>query len=113
MRRFSRHILMVTFIALYGGMSTLGTAMHALPGFGHARAPRAETKARSDGRVATFVSGHDDCPVCHFLTQGQILDDPDHCGHVDVVQVRPADEIPLTAPAEVRRLTHPRAPPIA
>jgi hypothetical protein len=104
---------MATLVALYGGVIAFGPALHALPGLNHVPTPLTEAKDGSNSHLVPLVSSHDDCPICHFLTQGQILDDPDRCGHIEVVQVRPADEIPLLAPPDVRLLTHPRAPPLA
>src|SRR5437764_397835 len=113
MRRLTRQILMGTLVALYGGVTVLGPALHALPGFNHVATPLTVARGGSDSHIVPLVGSHDDCPVCHFLTQGQILDDPDRCGHIEVVQVRPADEIPRIAPPDISLPTHPRAPPLA
>jgi hypothetical protein len=112
MRRFARQILMASLVALYGGVTAFGPALHSLPGFKHGPAALAHSTGGSDSHPAPLVGSHDDCPVCHFLSQGQILVDPDRLGRVEVVQIHPADEIPLFIPSGTRLPTHPRAPPL-
>ena len=103
---------MASLVGLYGGVTAFGPALHSLPGFGHVPAALTELTGGCDSHPAPLVGPHDDCPVCHFLTQGQILVDPDRQGRVEVVQIHPADEIPLIIPSGVRLPTHPRAPPV-
>src|SRR5689334_21236882 len=98
MRRFARQILMASLVALYGGVTAFGPALHALPGLNHGPSARTDTRGGSNGPIAPFVGSHHDCPICHFLTQGQILVDPERWGCIEVVQIRPADEVPLIAP---------------
>jgi hypothetical protein len=112
MRRFTRQIVLATLIALYGGVTALAPALHGLAGLAHNATPINAAKGGGDGQIATLVSAHGDCPVCHFLAQGQIVNDPDQCGRIEIAQVRPADEIPAVAPPDVQLLTHPRAPPL-
>jgi hypothetical protein len=113
MRRFARQVLIATLAALYGGVTAFGPALHALPGLNHAPTALTILKGGSDRHATPLTVSHDDCPVCHFLMQGQVLGDPDPLGRIEAVQVRPADEIPLIAPPDLRLLTHPRAPPLA
>ncbi len=113
MRRFIRQILTTALVGLYAWVTAFGPALHALPGLGHVATPLSVTRGGSDSHVASLVSSHDDCPVCHFLTQGQFLHDPASCGRIEVVHLRPADEVPRIVPATGRLLTHPRAPPLA
>ena len=112
MRRFARQILMASLVILYGGVTAIGPALHSLPGFKHVPAALADLRGGSDSHPAPLVGSHDDCPVCHFLALGQILVDPDRRGRVEVVQIHPADEIPLIIPSGVRLPSHPRAPPL-
>jgi hypothetical protein len=113
MARFARRILLATLVAAYGGVTVLGPSLHALPGFNHTQSP---LKDRTDGctnRIVQFASSHDDCPVCHFLAQGQTVVDRDYCGRVEVVQIHPPDEISIIVPPNGRSPSHPRAPPLA
>jgi hypothetical protein len=112
MRRFARQILMASLVVLYGGVTAIGPALHSLPGFKHVPAALSAPTSGSDSHPAPLVGSHDDCPVCHFLIQGQIPADPDRQGRVEVVQIRPADETPLFIPSGACLPTHPRAPPL-
>jgi hypothetical protein len=113
MRRFARQVLIATLATLYGGVTAFGPALHALPGLNHVPTALTDLKGGSDRHVTPLADSHGDCPVCHFLMQGQVLGDPDLLGRIEVVEVRPADEIPLIAPPDLILLTHPRAPPAA
>jgi hypothetical protein len=109
MRRRARQILLASLIALYGAMTVGGPALHALPGVGHAKGG---TSADVDGSDRP-TSSHHDCPICHFLAQGQLAADSTHVLSIDVVRIKPTDDLPLTFPAAVDRPSGPRAPPLA
>ncbi len=107
MNRRVRRLLVGWVIAAYGAMSLCGPALHALPGMGHAKA-----FDRGDNSTQLATS-HDDCPVCHFLAQGQIGADSDHDLWTDVVRVRPDDDLPLFSLPAPDGPSSPRAPPLA
>ncbi|WP_076343492.1 DUF2946 family protein [Paludisphaera borealis] len=107
MQRVLRRLLLASFVALYGAATLCGPALHSIPGFDHAKAESAP-----DGHdSAPTPSHHDDCPVCHFLAQGQIAaeDEPEH--FTNVVWKEPAHNLPLVPPRPFRRSSIPRAPP--
>ncbi len=68
-----RRILLATWIAFHAAITLCGPGLHALSGFEHDGSPGA---AADDG--LTIESGDtlhgeaDDCPVCHYLAQGQL-----------------------------------------
>jgi hypothetical protein len=109
MQRRARQILLASLIALYGTMTAGGPALHALPG---AELVKAGTPDDGDGSDRP-TSSHHDCPICHFLGQGQLAADPTHVLSMDVVRIKPADDLPLIFPAAVGRPSVPRAPPLA
>src|SRR4051794_30009016 len=82
-RRRIRQILLASLLALYGALTVGGSALHSLPGAGHAKAG---TAARGDDSDRP-TSPHDDCPVCHFLAQGQITGSSAHVPCLDVVGI--------------------------
>ena len=109
MRRRARQILLASLVALYGAMTVGGPALHALSSTGHAKVGRS---ADADG-PGSPISSHHDCPICHFLAQGQLGAASTHVLSMDVVRIKPADDLPLTFPAAVVRPSGPRAPPLA
>lgn len=107
-RRSSRRLLVV-LLALYGAMIVCGPALHSLYGPHDAHFGPSSNSESSEGPA----SSHDDCPVCHFLSQGQLPVDPPHFPLMDVVRIKPADDLPLTFPSALNRPSGPRAPPLA
>ena len=109
MHRHTRQILLASLLALYGVMTACGPALHALPGAGHVKNA---TPAEGDGSDHP-ASPHDDCSICFFLAQSQICTDLVQILSMDVVEIRPTDELPSTFPPSIDRPSAPRAPPIA
>jgi hypothetical protein len=105
----ARQFLLASLIVLYGAMTVGGPALHSLPGAEHVKV---DTPADGDGSDRP-ISSHDDCPICHFLAQGQLAADSTHVLSPDVACIQPADDLPLTFPPAVGRSAGPRAPPIA
>ena len=109
MRRSPRQLLLASLLALYGAMTAFGPALHALPGADHVKAGSLGGGDRSD-RPTT---AHDDCSICHFLAQGQFAVDSAVVLTMDVVRLRPVDDLPITFPPSIARPSAPRAPPFA
>jgi hypothetical protein len=110
MRRRAQPLLLASLLALYGVITLGGPALHALPGPGHADSLGTH---EGDGPTGRDAKSHDDCPICHFAAQGQLLasSNSDHC--VDVAQFHPPADLPLVAPPTPARPSSPRAPPLA
>ena len=109
MRRRARQLLLASLLALYGVMTACGPALHALLGADHVKAGSLGGGDGSDRPTTT----HNDCPICYFLAQGQIADDSARVLTLDVVRIRPVDDLPITFPASIDRPSAPRAPPFA
>ncbi len=107
MHRTVRQLLLVAVLALYGSMTCCGPALHAFSFAGHGKAI---SLGGGDGTHQSAAS-HNDCPVCHFLAQGQLADESSHVPSLDVVLVRPVDRLPFAFPAPLDRPTSPRALP--
>jgi hypothetical protein len=69
-----RSILLIALLAMYGASSLLGPALHSLPGLAHAvSASEPSSQQVERGRLdGGKVCSADQCPVCHFLAQGQL-----------------------------------------
>jgi hypothetical protein len=113
MRRSLRHSLVATLIALHAAVTLLGPSLHALPGWGHGSglSPLAKTD-HSHGSGKSSHAKADDCPVCQFLTQGQLSTDLAASATGWLVA---ALDLPIPPPADQASphgLSSPRAPPI-
>lgn len=108
-QRRARHILLALLIGLYGTITVGGPTLHALPGGGDVKVGTPVDDEHGSDRT---TSSQHDCPICHFLAQGQLAVDSTHVLSMDVVRIKPADDLPLTFPAAVERPTGPRAPPL-
>lgn len=103
----ARHLLLGLLLVLYGAISLGGPALHALPGETHGKVAPAEGDAGSGDPTSH------DCPICHVLAHTPLPGDTAHVLSLDVVRVRPADDLPLVFPPAVDRPAAPRAPPCA
>jgi hypothetical protein len=108
-RRIVRQLLVASLIALHAAIALCGPCLHELPGLGH------DSSAGSQTQQHPLKSSHDsgdNCPVCHFLAQGQLpvtlscrLPAP-HAG----AWIKPFSSSITIVPAEP--LSRQRAPPI-
>jgi hypothetical protein len=107
MQRHIRQLLLASLLALYGVLTAFGPALHALPGADEVTKGSPASGDKSDHPA----SPHNDCSICHFLAQGQISADFYLVLSMDVVQIQPVDDLPITFPPSIDRLSAPRAPP--
>ncbi len=112
MTRSVRNALLATLIGLHAAVTFCGPGLHALPGWSHGTG--LTPFARNDHSHGPGPSSHqasDDCPVCQFLAQGQVVPDLG----VDVAILLPRDlatPVAMTfAPGPRPRLFIPRGPP--
>ena len=77
MPRFARTLLVASLVALHATVMLCGPCLHRLPGWGHGAGLSQATHSDhvGDPVKATHLRP-DDCPVCHFLSQAQLLVDP-------------------------------------
>ena len=113
MPRFVRPSLIALLIAFHAAVTLCGPCLHAVPGFGHgsglgSSAQRQEAVDPTGTRHASM----DDCPICHFLAQGQLPIESSRIVSVRlVVEFEPvADSV--SSPAPSRRPFCPRGPPV-
>jgi hypothetical protein len=113
MRVVGGRLLLASLLALYGLVTVCGPALHALPGCDHpGQIQSSEQDPGQGAKPKSLSSSTDDCPICHFHTQGQFLvtSDRDFC--IDVVRIQPADEPPIARSSHILNLSIPRAPPL-
>ena len=108
MTRPARKLLLAALAAVYGIAVVGASAMHG--SFG-AKARAAAAAAHDE--APSLAASHDDCPVCHFQAQGQVVVAPDRQFCVDVVSIRPPGEPTAELPSPPDRPSSPRAPPAA
>jgi len=114
MPRFVRPSLIALVIAFHAAVMLCGPCLHAVPGFGHgsglgSSAQRQEAVDSAGARHASM----DDCPICHFLAQGQLPIQSSQIASVRlVVEFEPVAD-PVSSPAPPRLPFCPRGPPVA
>jgi hypothetical protein len=114
MPRFVRPTLIALLIAYHAAVTLCGSCLHTAPGFGHGSglASSAERHPAVDASGARHAS-IDDCPICHFLAQGQLPIESSSITSVPVAaDLEPIDD-PLSRPALTRLPFCPRGPPVA
>jgi hypothetical protein len=88
-----------------------GPALHALPGFGHGSAEAfTENAGTPEFSIQDGGSAHD-CPVCHFLAQGQLLAKAESAPCSQTVERQAVGDFQSHPPRIAARLNFPRAPP--
>jgi hypothetical protein len=114
MPRFVRSSLIALLIAFHAAVTLCGPCLHAVPGFGHG--PGVGSSAHRQEAVDPAGTRHasmDDCPICHFLAQGQLPIESSRIASVRlVVEFEPtADSV--SSPALAHLPFCPRGPPVA
>jgi hypothetical protein len=112
MTRSVRPILVLWLVALHMGLTLGGAGLHALPGLGHETGlNRLAKDDHSHGPGKSSHASADECPVCHFLAQGQALPDPPAGMPAWLITRADRPHDPVTALAPLHRPSVPRAPP--
>jgi hypothetical protein len=113
MPRFVRASLIALLIAFHAAVTLCGPCLHAVPGFGHgsglgSSAQRQEAVDSTGARHASM----DNCPICHFLAQGQLPIESSHIASVRLVfELEPVADF-VSNPAPLRLPFCPRGPPV-
>jgi hypothetical protein len=111
MRRVVQRIFLASFLTIYGVVTVVGPALHALPGFTHSLAKLGSDDDSASGQPSRSDIPAHDCPICQFHAQGQLIAGPDNDRCIEVVRIRPPDELPLFSPPALDQPSSPRAPP--
>ncbi|HZW33310.1 MAG TPA: hypothetical protein VFF52_21510 [Isosphaeraceae bacterium] len=112
MSRLVRQVLFVTLIACHAAVTLCGPCLHALPGSSHqigamSKADRPDHPAQSRRDAA------DNCVICHFVAQGQLLVESASELAVEVVADLAIPALPTARPTTHHLPSSPRAPPLS
>ncbi|WP_020466109.1 hypothetical protein [Singulisphaera acidiphila] len=101
--------LAVLFTLCYGTIVLGGSSLHAFVGCSLHTATLGADHA-PHGKAASPGLSHA-CPLCHFLTQGQIPTERFIIACADLIPARTIDEAAVSSPLNAPCSTRPRAPP--
>src|SRR5262249_20109137 len=111
MSRFARHSLFASLIALHAMVSLCGPCLHELPGAAHELGAKSKAQCPRDSAPSPRDSS-DNCLICHFVAQGQLLVEND----TDILAVTVAElPVPAFPPSRILHIhvpASPRAPPV-
>jgi len=111
MSRIVRHLLFASLIACHAVVTLSGPCLHALPGSSH-ELGAASNSQRPDDPVQPRRDAADNCLLCQFVAQGQLLGTSS-----SGVSIQPIAELVVPAlhaayPPPVHLPSSPRAPPM-
>jgi hypothetical protein len=71
-RRIVRQFLVASLIAFHATIALCGPCLHELPGLGHENSAGLTSQTQQHPLKALQHDSADACPLCHFLSQGQM-----------------------------------------
>jgi hypothetical protein len=113
MMRPLRKTLVLAVLAVHATFVVCGPGLHALPGLEHAATTPRGNPPEATHFPGTGSTSADDCPVCHFLAQGQVTVDPPDGPAVAVETDRCVVHSTPRVLISKRLLTRLRAPPLS
>lgn len=113
MMRPVRQALVLAVLAVHATFVVCGAGLHALPGLGHVSSLSSSGRAAATHSEGTNPTSADDCPVCHFLAQGQMTIDPPDGPTQAVETDRCVERSSNHVFVSERLLTRLRAPPLS
>jgi hypothetical protein len=111
MSRFARHALFASVIAIHAIVSLCGPCLHELPGASHERGAKSKAQCPRDPAQAPRDSS-DNCLICQFVAQGQLLVECDTQLLVVAVTEQPVPSLPPSRILHIHVPASPRAPPL-
>jgi hypothetical protein len=114
MPRFVRPTLIALLIAFHAAVTLCGPCLHSVPGFGHGSS--LDSSGKRDQAVDPAGTRHasmDDCPICHFLAQGQLPIESSRIASIRLVAEFEPLADPVSSPASPHLPFCPRGPPVA
>ena len=107
MSRLVRQLLVASLLALYGSVSLCGSGLHALEDGEHGKHPLHADQSS----VQPGGSSADDCPLCHYLVQGQMSVAVPPLPHPSLIQFRTTIVHRVCTCLDRFSSARPRAPP--
>ena len=110
MPRFVRQLLFASLIACHAAVTLCGPCLHELSGSSHRSGPATKSQ-RSDAPAPSSRDSADNCPICHFMAQGQLTVAPTCDRSAPLVAGFVLPELPVARPLPHHVPSSPRAPP--
>ena len=112
MSQIGRHLLFALVLACHATVTLCGPCLHEFPGSSHDLGADSRSH-RSDDSAQSRRDGADNCLICHFVAQGQLLADFSTGVSVQHVADLVVPVTPATATSSLHLPSSPRAPPTA
>lgn len=107
---FVRRLLFASLIAFHAIATLCGPCLHELSGLSHPMSSAVKPN-RTEVPSQSTSDSSDNCPICHFVTQGQLVNTP-VCERSEPMLVdRVTTELPTGSPTARVHASAPRAPP--
>jgi hypothetical protein len=112
MSKIVRHLLFASVLACHAAVTLCGPCLHALPGSSHELGASSKSH-RSDDSAQSRRDGADNCLICQFVAQGQLL--AEFATEIPVQQVAElvVPVVPVSHTTSLELPSSPRAPPSA
>ncbi len=110
MRGSVRRLLFASLIAFHAIATLCGPCLHELSGLSHPISAAGKPN-RTEAPSQSPSDSSDNCPICHFVAQGQFVDTP-VCEQSEPMLVdRVTTDLPTASPTARLHASAPRAPP--
>ena len=111
MLHMARRLLFALVFACHVAVTLCGLCLHALPGSSHELG--ATSKSQHDDSDQSRRDGADNCLICQFVAQGQLLAEVFTATSFDQMNELVPPVAALSHPVSVPLPSFPRAPPFA
>ncbi len=112
MRHIARRLLFALVFACHAAVTLCGPCLHALPGSSHELGATSKSQ-HTDHPAQSRRDGADNCLICQFVAQGQLLAEVFTATSFDQMNELVPRVAALSHPVSVPLSSFPRAPPIA
>ena len=112
MLHITRRLLFVLVFACHAAVTLCGPCLHSLPGSSHELGATSNSQ-HTDDSAQSRRYGADNCLVCQYVAQGQLLAEVFTATSFDQMNELVPPVAALSQPVSVRLPSFPRAPPFA
>jgi hypothetical protein len=110
MSQIARHLLFALVLACHAVVTLCGPCLHALPGSSH-ELGATSTSHRPDDSAQSRRDAADNCLICHFVAQGQLLAEFSSGISIHRVAELVVPVVPASHSPSLQLPSSPRAPP--
>jgi hypothetical protein len=112
MMHIARRLLFALVFACHAAVTLCGPCLHALPGSSHELGATSKSQ-HADDSAQSRRDGADNCLICQFVAQGQLLAEVFTATSFDQMNELVLPVAALSHPVSVSLSSFPRAPPFA